>query len=183
MYTNTRNSSYVKDGMLHIKPFPTADWLGEDVVKAGKLDLGDECTDARDNGCYRDGTDGHYVNPICSARLMTKDTFSFTYGRVEINATLPKGDWMHSALWLMPNDSKYGDWPTSGEIDLMEARGNDPVECPSGGTNKFASTLHWGPEKGHPDAWQMTNKKYIEEDGDFSKGFHVYQLDWTPSGV
>lgn len=28
-----------------------------------------------------------------------------------------------TAIWLMPRDSVYGNWPRSGEIDVMEARG------------------------------------------------------------
>ena len=34
------------------------------------------------------------VNPIVSARLVTSDSFSFTYGVVEIKAQMAKGDWL-----------------------------------------------------------------------------------------
>ena len=27
------------------------------------------------------------------------------------------------AMWMLPSDSAYGEWPRSGEIDLMESRG------------------------------------------------------------
>ena len=42
----------------------------------------------------------------------------------------------------MPEASAYGVWPRSGEIDIVEARGND-MDYP-GGRNIFFSTLHWG---------------------------------------
>jgi len=47
------------------------------------------------------------------------------------------------AIWMMPVHYQYGGWPASGEIDIVESRGNDP-SYPAGGYNKVASTLHWG---------------------------------------
>lgn len=31
------------------------------------------------------------------------------------------------AIWLLPRDNHYGNWPRSGEIDLMETKGMDIV--------------------------------------------------------
>ena len=45
---------------------------------------------------------------------------------------------------MMPKDSVYGTWPRSGEIDIMESRGNSP-SCDGLGSNVFGTTLHWGP--------------------------------------
>jgi len=45
---------------------------------------------------------------------------------------------------MMPKDSVYGGWPRSGEIDLMESRGNYDDGC-ADGLEDFGSTLHWGP--------------------------------------
>ena len=28
------------------------------------------------------------------------------------------------AIWMLPVNNTYGPWPMSGEIDLMESRGN-----------------------------------------------------------
>ena len=46
-------------------------------------------------------------------------------------------------LRMMPENSEYGQWPRSGEIDIVEARGND-VDYPSGGRDTCSSTIHWG---------------------------------------
>ena len=54
-----------------------------------------------------------------------------------------QGDWLWPAFWLLPKDGAYGTWPASGEIDIMESRGNAPG-YPGGGVNAFGSTLHWG---------------------------------------
>jgi beta-glucanase (GH16 family) len=83
------------------------------------------------------------IPPVRSARLTTKGKKSIRYGRVEVVAKLPRGDWLWPAIWMMPEKSAYGEWPRSGEIDIMEARGN-VVDYPSGGRDVFTSTLHWG---------------------------------------
>jgi hypothetical protein len=44
---------------------------------------------------------------------------------------------------MMPEDSAYGTWPLSGEIDIMESRGN-ARGYPGHGRELFVSTLHWG---------------------------------------
>ena len=87
------------------------------------------------------------LNPIQSARLRTANSFSFKYGRVEIRAQLPRGDWIWPAIWMMPRYNAYGGWPASGEIDIMESRGNAPG-YPLGGHNAYGSTLHWSATHG-----------------------------------
>lgn len=34
------------------------------------------------------------INPIRSAKIRTHDAFSFKYGKVEVSAKLPTGDWL-----------------------------------------------------------------------------------------
>ncbi|CAM9810669.1 unnamed protein product, partial [Hapterophycus canaliculatus] len=59
------------------------------------------------------------INPVMSARVRTAGTFSFRYGRIEVKAKLPRGDWLWPAIWLLPEQNVYGQWPASGEIDIM----------------------------------------------------------------
>jgi len=100
-------------------------------------------------GCERNAAaSGNYINPVRSVRLRSVNALNFKYGRVEVRAKLPKGDWMWPAIWLLPSYNSYGTWPASGEIDIMESRGNDAT-CSAGGVNRFGSTLHWGPDGGH----------------------------------
>jgi hypothetical protein len=83
------------------------------------------------------------INPIRSARLTTQGSKSIRYGRVEVVAKVPKGDWLWPAVWMMPEDSVYGIWPLSGEIDIMESRGNSRSYS-RGGRETVSSTIHWG---------------------------------------
>lgn len=34
------------------------------------------------------------INPIRSAKIRTHDSFSFKYGKVEVSAKMPAGDWL-----------------------------------------------------------------------------------------
>ena len=52
------------------------------------------CTGANFYGCERVGTATNYINPIQSARLRTVNSFNFRYGKVEVEAQMPKGDWI-----------------------------------------------------------------------------------------
>lgn len=42
---------------------------------------------------------------------------------------------------MMPEESVYGEWPRSGEIDIMESRGND-YNFAMGGRDVYAGSLH-----------------------------------------
>ena len=150
-YDNNRSNSYVKDGVLYIEPSFLIDDIGEGRLRGGyNLDLwgsqpANLCTGPQFYGCFRtSGVGGNVLNPIRSARIRTAESFNFKYGRVEVKAQLPRGDWLWPAIWLLPTNNQYGTWPASGEIDIMESRGNG-VDYPAGGVNTFSSTLHCGP--------------------------------------
>lgn len=82
------------------------------------------CTNPLSNGCERVGSPQFVLNPVKSARIRTVNSFAFRYGRVEVKAKMPSGDWLWPAIWLMPKYNTYGVWPASGEIDMVESRGN-----------------------------------------------------------
>ena len=150
MYHNNRTNSFVESGALYLQPSLTSEAIGEYTMKSGSYNVwggspADLCTSNQFYGCERSAAgSGNYINPVMSARVRTAESFSFTYGRVEVTAQLPKGDWIWPAIWLLPADQAYGTWPASGEIDIMESRGNSP-SCTAGGSDTFGSTLHWGP--------------------------------------
>jgi hypothetical protein len=107
-YANNRSNSYVRDGILYIKPTLTADSIGAANLQDGfTLDLWGAqyravCTGNAFYGCERTSGGGRIINPIQSARMRTAESFSFKYGKVEIRAKLPRGDWLWPALWLLP---------------------------------------------------------------------------------
>jgi beta-glucanase (GH16 family) len=50
---------------------------------------------------YSNRTAGTIINPVRSARLTTKGKKSITYGKVEVVAKMPKGDWLWPAIWYV----------------------------------------------------------------------------------
>ena len=126
-------------------------------------------------------TNGTVVNPVKSARLNTKKAAFIKYGRVEVEAKIPAGDWLWPAIWMLPVKNTYGPWPASGEIDIMESRGNN-YTYPQGGDNIVSSTLHWGPDP-DDDGWWRDNKKLEALHTTWSSGFHTYGLEWSEKYV
>ncbi len=60
-----------------------------------------------------------------SARLNTRNKKDFHFGRLDVRAKLPKSQGIWPAIWMMSTEEKYGFWPFSGEIDIMEQHGHE----------------------------------------------------------
>lgn len=86
--------------------------------------------------------------------------------RFKARIKMPMGHGMWPAFWT------YGDpWPTQGEIDIVEARGNQP--------NKFSSNIFYGVEPGTPLTKNDHNTVTDHElDIDITESFHEYELIW-----
>ncbi len=61
-----------------------------------------------------------------SASIISKGIGDWKYGKIEISAKVPTGKGTWPALWMKPTNNEYGDWPKSGEIDIMEYIGVEP---------------------------------------------------------
>nr|CAD7442858.1 unnamed protein product [Timema bartmani] len=111
--------------------------------------------------------------------MITSNSFAFKYGILEIRAKLPEGDWLWPAMWLLPKDSVYGGWPRSGEIDMIESRGNRQLTVDNGniGVQQVASTLHWGPSPSSDAFMHATASK--NNNAGYASDFHVYRVEWT----
>jgi len=104
-----------------------------------------------------------------SSRIRTKRKGDWQYGRLDIRGKLPQGKGIWPAIWMMPTDEKYGGWPHSGEIDIMELLGHEP--------NKVHGTLHYSRPGGRHTS-TGTNTTLVT--GSFADDFHVFRLDWAP---
>jgi beta-glucanase (GH16 family) len=95
-----------------------------------------------------------------SVRLISKNKGDWLYGRFEIAAKIPKGKGIWPAIWMLPTDWKYGGWPASGEIDIMENVGFEP--------NTIHFTIHAeGSDKGATATLTDPYTKFV-----------VYSLEW-----
>ncbi len=192
------------------------------------LDLGTRCTDngssiklPNNGGCvlssgyyvtqaFEDASYSYYsiMKPVTSARISTKNSKDgfFKYGRLEVKAKIPKGDWLWPAIWMLPKSTVpidrdnptgtgvYGVWPRSGEIDIMEARGNDRgcsdaymdrnPKSNAGGVQSIAGTLHWG-ESYKKNGFPKTHTAYTVSDtsGTLDQEFHIFGIRWNETGL
>ena len=108
-----------------------------------------------------------------SSRIITKDKKQFRYGRIDIRASLPKGQGMWPALWMLGSNFDTVSWPACGEIDIMEMIGG------SGRENTVHGTVHWL----HDGARAEFGGKYVLPTGTLADKFHVYSIIWDAQSI
>jgi beta-glucanase (GH16 family) len=106
-----------------------------------------------------------------SARLKTQHKAQWTYGYFEIRAKLPRGRGTWPAIWMLPSADRYGPWPHSGEIDIMEHVGHDQ--------DRVHTTAHTGAFN-HTKNTQKTESVIVKN---ASEKFHVYAMEWNPAYI
>ncbi|MGH9736433.1 MAG: glycoside hydrolase family 16 protein [Candidatus Acidiferrales bacterium] len=116
------------------------------------------------------GTDGvhrHYT----SARISTDGHFTQKYGRFEARIKLPTGQGIWPAFWILGDNCQSVDWPTCGEIDIMENIGSEPA------VNH--GSMHGPGYSGN----QALTGTYALANGRFTDAFHTFAIEWEPSEV
>lgn len=107
-----------------------------------------------------------------SARISTDSTsIGWEKGRFEASIKMPEGTGFWPAFWLMPINDKG--WPRSGEIDIMEFRGNEPFT-----TTGAVHFWRAGCEGNSVECRQYITDHYSSE-VNLSDDFHLYALEWT----
>jgi len=175
VYTKESKNVYVANDLLYIKPTYTADDSRFSNLYGGHMDMNElygQCTVSGVDGCHRTGSGNNILPPIMSGKVKSRP--SLKYGYVTVRAKIPQGDWLWPAIWMLPKTNHYGGWPRSGEIDIMESRGNSG----SYGVGHVSSNLHWGPDSNHN---QFQRTKGAQYDGNWHNNFHVWKLEWTPT--
>ncbi|XP_053381119.1 beta-1,3-glucan-binding protein-like [Mercenaria mercenaria] len=193
IYSPEQVNSFIKDNVLYLRPTLTAEKFGEEFLYHGILDVEEiwgECTNTKFYGGYRDSKYG-MISPVMSAKLMLQEKFSFRYGRAEVEAKMPKGDWIRPSIQLLPRDNVYGEWPSSGQIVMAESRGN--LNYGRIGVENVTCTLHWGTQW-NENRWEMTTGQKLGVDdvpvmtsvtpigGYFKKGFFDGDNIWCDGG-
>lgn len=106
-----------------------------------------------------------------SARLTTKGKGDWKYCKVEVKAKVPSGRGTWPAIWMLPTENKYGNWPKSGEIDILEHVGFNP--------DTVFSTVHTGAFN-HTIGTQVGKKTGLPT---ATTEFHVYTTEWNENEI
>ncbi|MFC1997240.1 family 16 glycosylhydrolase [Chloroflexota bacterium] len=134
-------------------------------------------TDRIENALIEDGNlviqaleEQYMGGKYTSARVNSMVKAEFTYGRFEARAKLPNTQGIWPAIWMMPALARYGTWPVSGEIDIMEMIGRDPA--------LVHGTIHYGNPKG-----SQTDSYFLPTLDTFDQDFHIFAIEWEPDEI
>lgn len=107
-----------------------------------------------------------------STSMTTCNKKHFTFGRLEVRAKIPTAGGAWPAIWLLG----YGyDWPSCGEIDVMEYyRGMI-----------LANTCHGNntPWQGVWNSMSKPLKYFTDSDPEWVNKFHVWRMDWDAKAI
>lgn len=101
-----------------------------------------------------------------SARIKTEGLFNQAYGRFEARIKTPFGRGIWPAFWMLGANFSDVGWPQTGEIDIMEFRGQEP--------SRIHGSLH-GP--GY-SAGNAITSSYSLANGRFDTEFHLFAVEW-----
>ena len=84
----------------------------------------------------------------------------------------------------MPQNDTYGQWPRSGEMDIMESKGNLDYLCYGDyeGHQKMGNTMHWGPSPSE-NGFQLTNWYRRDTQQPYGDYFHTFGMLWDENHV
>jgi beta-glucanase (GH16 family) len=160
-YTDRLDNSYVdEDGFLHI--------VAKEEYYSGPS-LQDDDPDYPGPDVYRNYT---------SARLRTRNKADWKYGRIEVRAQLPGGRGMWPAIWLLPTEWVYGGWPSSGEVDILEA-----VNLPRGTFPGWGHFIHGTLHYGLPWPQWENHGRSLHTGVNPADDFHEYALEWEADEI
>lgn len=157
-YTTAREENvFMQDGLLHIR------CINNDTIRNEQGEILNNYVDKKTGESHC----------ITSARIRTKGKGDWTYCYVEARIKVPVASGTWPAVWMMPTDNAYGYWPNSGEIDIMEHVGNEPLV--------YHCALHHrngtkGGSKQMPDAddWHVIGFKWTAEKMEWLVDDRVY---------
>lgn len=158
----------------------SAEWYQENntkILEGGKLQIEGRREDFK-NPWYKPGsTDWSYKNEwvnYTSGSISTIDKRDWLFGRFEVKAQIPVMSGAWPAIWFLGYQDTNGQWPSCGEIDLMEYYTGDTL------ANNF-----WASETGTAGDAILTPLSYWRDHytGNWTNLFHVWRMDWDEEAI
>lgn len=106
-----------------------------------------------------------------SGKIDTQGKVSYQYGLIEARMKLPAGGGTWPAFWMLGTSITTVPWPLSGEIDIMEAAGNEPY--------KVSGTAHSANGRGE----HIWNGSYTYTSNLTASEYHTFGVAWQPDRI
>ena len=126
--------------------------------------------DIKRNPNYVKGSTERKFIEYTSSSLMTKGLHSWTMGRFVMRAKIPHGEGMWPAFWTV---GELGEWPSCGEIDIMEYYQEKLLANVASGTSKRWNA-NWHGESIKTE--KLGGEKWLNE-------FHIWRMDWDNESI
>ncbi len=104
-----------------------------------------------------------------SASVTTQGLFSWRYGRLVVRAKVTglTGAW--PAIWTLGVDCE---WPSSGEVDVMESYGGD-----------ILANFAWGTDRRWTPRWDSSRTPLADLGEGWVDRFHIWELVWDEDSM
>lgn len=104
-----------------------------------------------------------------SSSLHTSGLQSWQYGRFEMRGRIPTSAGMWPAWWTL---GVSGEWPSNGEIDIMEFY-----------NGKLLANVACGTSTRWQAKWDSATKQLSALGSGWSSQFHVWRMDWDDQNI
>jgi len=111
-----------------------------------------------------------------SASIQTRGFQQWQFGRFEIRARIDTTHGAWPAIWTL---GVAREWPSNGEIDIMEFYRIKDVPT-------ILANFSWGTEKRYIGKWDDLKKPladFTTNDPDWTKKFHIWRMDWDNESI
>jgi len=104
-----------------------------------------------------------------STSMTTSGLQTWQYGRFEMRGRIPTTSGMWPAWWTL---GVSGEWPSNGEIDIMEFyKGNVLANVACGTATRWTAK------------WDGSSKAISSLGANWSSSFHVWRMDWDDQNI
>lgn len=105
-----------------------------------------------------------------SSKLTTYKKVAFQYGRIEARIRVPKGAGTWPAFWMLGTDIQLTTWPSCGEIDILETKGDLP-------------TTIFGTVHGPGYCAEAGKGAVLDTHISLADDFHIFAIEWLENQI